>query len=91
MMRIYLDAGSIHGEMSRRHPEIQQAVVWLNNATTEPHFASLLDMTGCVDGPADIVWSERRLENYYGFQVEMLRLVNVPAAYWRHFERETGA
>jgi hypothetical protein len=75
-VRIYLDPASIHNEMAKRHPMIEHAVVWVSTSNTA-HWASLLDMTGCVDGPADIAWSERYLEDYYGFQIEILRLRNV--------------
>lgn len=74
--RIYLDPASIHSEMQRRHPEIERGTVWLNRTSNKPQWATMLAMTGCVDGPADIVWEERYVEDYYGFQIEMLRLKN---------------
>jgi len=80
---IYLDPGSIHSEMSRRYPAIKSGVVWINK-TTEPHWATMLNTTGCVKGPADIVWSERWFEGYHGFTIEMLRLQNVSNDYWKH-------
>jgi hypothetical protein len=74
-MRIYLDAASIHSEIARRHPEIGDGYVWLSRSNA-PYFATFMDTSGCVDGPADIQWDERYMEDYHGFQIEMLRLRN---------------
>jgi hypothetical protein len=78
---IYLDRGSIHAEMLRRHPEMDEAIVGLNN-TTSREWATCIDITGTHDGPADIAWAEAYDEDYYGFTIRMLRLRNVSDDYW---------
>lgn len=83
-MMVYLDAGSIHSEMMRRHPEIDPNVAnVVLSRDNGPYWATLYDMTGCVDGPADIDWATECVEDYHGFQIRILKIVNVSEDYWK--------
>lgn len=73
MSVIYLDIGSIHNEILRRHPEIKKSFGYLGHGTADP-FATIADataITGCPDGtPIEIGHTDK--EDYYGFTVEIV-------------------
>lgn len=68
---IYLDIGSIHNEILRRHPEIKQSAGYLGRGTCDP-WATISDTTGCPDG-VEIEIDHYDKEDYFGFTVEIAR------------------
>lgn len=68
---IYLDIGSIHNEILRRHPEITQSSGSLGRSTTDP-WAVISDTSKCPDGVEIEIYAYDH-EDYHGFTVEIAR------------------
>lgn len=69
---IYLDIGSIHNEILRRHPEITKSAGYLNRASTDTAWAVICDTSECVEGK-EIEIYHTDTEDYHGFTVEIVR------------------